>query len=299
MRAPGGSVTIGGMPMLCLAGTFPIDGTEPDGDSVRFRPADPADWTKVPGVHQVHTNATGAAQLRADAIDALETHYAPPGGHNLHQPLELAHAAAAELLDWLGFTGVVRDGEKVTAVDADAQPGFILTRGADQYGRCVALIGRGDPPVASGGMLHAGVDLLRETANHHLIATGLAFPTYYTNLYVDLRAELTQQVAAARQAGAGVFADDRTQVGVTVESLATLTDEAVILPKLFRRLADYLQLNGDDPSLAGFAAFLSQQADELWVIPTGQKTGLDNLVGVSGQTVELKRPPEELVFEEK
>jgi hypothetical protein len=287
------------MPMLCLAGTFPITGTEPDGDSVRFRPTEPADWTKVPGVHQVHTNATGAAQLRADAIDALETHYAPPGGHNLHQPVELAHAAAAELLEWLGFTGVVRDGEKVTAVDADGQAGFILTRGADKYGRCVALIGRGDAPVASGTTLHVGVDLLRETANHHLISTGLVYPTYYTNLYVDLRAELTDQVATARQAAEGVFADDRTQTGVTVESLATLTDEAVILPKLFRRLADYLQLNGDDPSLAGFETFLRQQDDELWVIPTGQKTGLDNVVAVSGQTVKLKRPPEELVFEEK
>ena len=29
------------MPMLCLAGTFPVSGTEPDGDSVRFRPDDP------------------------------------------------------------------------------------------------------------------------------------------------------------------------------------------------------------------------------------------------------------------
>jgi endonuclease YncB( thermonuclease family) len=285
--------------MLCLAGTFPIKGTEPDGDSVRFRPSDPADWTKVPGAHPVRVNASGAAQLRADAIDALETHYTPQGGHTLHQPIQLADAAAAELLDWLGFTGVVRAGQKVTAVDNDGRPGFILTRGADKYGRCVALIGRGDPPVQNGQLFHVDVDQLRETANHRLISTGLAYPTYYTNLYVELRNELSDQVATARQARAGVFADDRTQTGVTVESLATLTDEAVILPKLFRRLADYLQLNGDDPSLAGFEAFLSAQADELWVIPTGQKTGLDNLVAVSGQTVSLKRPPEELVFEEK
>src|SRR5262249_51793319 len=205
------------------------------------------DWTKVPGVNKVRTNATGAAQLRADAIDALETHYTPQGGHTLHQPIELAHAAAAELLDWLGFTGVVRSGEKVTAVDNDGQPGFILPRGADKYGRCVALIGRGDPPVSSGHTLHVGVDMLRRTANHQLIATALAYPTYYTNLYVDLRAELTDQVAAARQAGTGVYAGDLTQTGVTVESLATLTDQAVILPKLFRPPTDYLQLDGHDP----------------------------------------------------
>jgi hypothetical protein len=153
--------------------------------------------------------------------------------------------------------------------------------------------------VPNGQALHVGIDQLRETANHRLISTGLAYPTYYTNLYVDLRGELTDQVATARQARKGVFADDRTQKGVKVESLATLTDDAVILPKLFRRLADYLHLNGDDPSLAGFTAFLSQQDDQVWVVPAGQKTSFDTVVAVSGQTVRLKRLPEDLVFEEK
>jgi endonuclease YncB( thermonuclease family) len=284
------------MPMLCLAGAYHVTATEPDGDSVRFRPENPALWDQVPG--PVKRNASGAAQLRLDAIDALETHYTPQGGHRLHQPLELAHAAAAELLDWIGFTGVNRTGETVTSVDADDQPGFILTRGADLYGRCVALAGRGEAPGT--GRLFVDAALLRTTVNHHLLAAGLAYPTYYTKLYADLRNELTAQAAKARAARDGVFAHDLTQSGVTVESLATLTDEAVILPKLFRRLADYLHLNGDDPSLAGFAAFLAQQDDAVWVLSTGEKkANLDSLVEVSGQTVRLTRPPEDLVFEEK
>lgn len=287
------------MPMLCLAGVFTVTGTEPDGDSLRFRPDDPGDWTQVPGPHKVRTNAAGGAQLRIDAIDALETHYTPTGGHLLHQPLDLAHAAAAELLKWIGFRGVQRDGEKVIAVDQDDLPGFILTRGADLYGRCVALVGRGDPPVTSGHTINVDVKLLRKTANHRLLTTGLAFPTFYAKLYVDLRGELAKQAGAARDAGKGVFARDRTQKGVEVKTLTTLTDDAVILPKLFRRLTDYLHLNGDDPSLAGFMTFLSQQDDQLWVIPTGQKTNFDTVVAVSGQTVRLKRLPEELVFEEK
>jgi endonuclease YncB( thermonuclease family) len=284
------------MPMLCLAGAYHVTATEPDGDSVRFRPDDPALWDQVPG--PVKRNASGAAQLRLDAIDALETHYTPQGGHRLHQPLTLAHAAAAELLEWIGFTGVTRTGETVTSVDADDRPGFILTRGADLYGRCVALAGRGDAPGT--GALFVDAALLRTTVNHQLIAAGLAYPTYYTKLYADLRNELTSQVAAARTARAGVFANDLTQSGVTVESLATLTDDAVILPKLFRRLADYLHLNGDDPSLAGFEAFLAQQDDAVWVLSTGEKkANLGALVDVSGQTVRLTRPPEDLVFEEK
>jgi hypothetical protein len=286
-----------GMPMLCLAGTFHVLGSEPDGDSIRFRPNDPADWEKVPGATAVRRNVNGAAQLRLDAIDALETHYAPPGGHSQHQPLELAHAAAAELLDWLGFTGVTRKGETVSGVANDDRPGFILTRGADLYGRCVALVGRGDAP--AGEQVRVDVELLRQTVNHHLTSTGLVYPTFYTKLYVDLRNELAAVAGAARSARAGVFAGDETQSGVTVDSLATLTDSAVILPKLFRRLAEYLQLNAGETSLAGFEDFLAQQADGLWVIPTGEKTTFDNVVVVDGQTVKLARLPEELVFDEK
>src|SRR3954469_15217907 len=280
------------MPMLCLAGAFHVLGTQPDGDSVRFRPDDPAAWDEVPGAHAVRRNAAGAAQLRVDAIDALEPHYTPPGGHTLHQPLELADAAAAELLSWIGFTGVQRDGETVTAVAADDRPGFILTRGADLYGRCVALVGRGAAPAASGEQVVVDVALLRTTANHHLIATGLAYPTFYTKLYADLRSELAAQSGAARAAAAGVFAGDRTQAGVTVESPATLSDEAVILPKLFRRLTEYLQLNAGDPSLAGFKAFLTQQDDGLWIVPTGEKTDFATVVDVTGQTVRMNRLPE-------
>jgi hypothetical protein len=287
------------MPMLCIAGTFNVLTTEPDGDSVRFVPTDPAEWDKVPGIHRVRPNAHGGAQLRADALDALETHYTPTGGHTLHQPLGLAHDAAAELLRWLGFKNVTRDGEKVTAVGNDQRPGYILTRGADAYGRCVALIGRGDPPVASGKTVMVGITLLRKTANHHLITTGRTYPTFYTNLYVDLRNELAKQAAAARKAATGVFAGDRTQKGVKVQSLATLTDDAVILPKLFRRLVDYLQLNGDDPSLAGFKSYLAQRDDRLYIIPNAQKTSLDTIVEVDGQTVKLTRPPEELIFDEQ
>src|SRR3954469_9457451 len=140
------------MPMLCLAGTYRITGTEPDGDSGRVVPRDPAGWDALRGLDRggglprFRVNAPGGPQLRLDGVDALETHYAPVGGPSLPQPLGLAHEAGAELLRWLGFRQVERDGERVTSVAEDDRPGFILTRTADTYGRCVALVGRGDPP---------------------------------------------------------------------------------------------------------------------------------------------------------
>ncbi|HKE77716.1 MAG TPA: hypothetical protein VKB54_00355 [Solirubrobacteraceae bacterium] len=285
------------MPMLCLAGTYRIIATEPDGDSIRFYPDDPAQWSGVPGTHKVRTNAGGGAQLRLDGIDALETHYTPTGGMREHQPLEFAHQARDELLRWLGFKGVQRTDEKVTASQPAQLPGFLLTQGADLYGRCVAFAGRGDAPAKSGTEIHVNVVLLRRTANHRLVATGLAYPTFYLKLFPDLRAELAKQARNARPSK-GLWPSDRTQKGVTVSNLATLTDDAVIMPKLFRRLMDYFALNNDDPSLAGFSAYLAQRADQLFILSTGHYTGFDFVVKVDGQKVRLTTAPEDLVFQE-
>jgi endonuclease YncB( thermonuclease family) len=285
------------MPMLCLAGTYRILATEPDGDSIRFYPDEPEEWERVPGPHAVQTNATGGAQLRLDGIDALETHYGSRGSVPLHQPLELAHKASDELLRWLGFRGVERDGERVTAATPEQLRGYLLTRGADLYGRCVALAGRGDPPGRSGTQVNVNLAQLRRTANHRLVANGLAYPTFYLRLFPDLRRELAKQAQQARPTK-GVWALDRSQKGIEVEGIATLTDDAVILPKLFRRLVDYFALNADDPSLAGFPAFLAQRDDRVLILSTGHYTGFDYVVAVKGQVVRLTTAPEDLVFQE-
>ena len=111
------------MAMFLIAGSFRITGAKPDGDSIRFTPNEPAKWDLITGPNRVKRNASGAAQLRLDAIDALETHYGSP---RTHQPLDFAHAAAAELLDWLGFSNVVRgQDETVTSSSPDMVAGFI------------------------------------------------------------------------------------------------------------------------------------------------------------------------------
>jgi endonuclease YncB( thermonuclease family) len=282
--------------MFLIAGSFRIKGAQPDGDSVRFTPDDPAQWDLVKGPNRVKRNASGAAQLRLDAIDALETHYGSP---RTHQPLALAHQAAEELLDWLGFTNVTRaQDETVTASTPETVPGFILTRAADLYGRCIAFVGRGQAPEPSGTPVFVDVQMLQTTANHHMLATGLAYPTYYRALFPDLRNEFTNVVNQARAAGSGVWAEDRTTSGAEVNGLDSLQNDVVIMPKLFRRLVDYLQLG--DPSLAGFRDYLDQAADKFFILSTGHSTtGLDEVVDVTGNTFRLTKPIEDLVFDEK
>ena len=72
----------------------------------------------------------------------------------------------------------------------------------------------------------------------------------------------------------------------------------MIVPKLFRRLVDYLHLG--DSSMAGFPAFLDQAADKFFILSTGHSTtGLDAVVEVDVNKVKMTRPIEDLVFDEK
>jgi endonuclease YncB( thermonuclease family) len=288
------------MAMLLIKGSYRIVGAAPDGDSVRFYPDDPDEWDLVPGQHPVQRNASGGAQLRLDGIDALETHYSVTGAV-LHQPLEFAHKAAAGLLKWLGFTNVVRDADE-TVVEATPrqQTGFILTRNADLYGRCVALAGRGKAPAASATNVFVDAATVRQTANYHLLQRGLAYPTFYRNLFPDLRATMAKAAQQAQAAPRGLWPWDHTRTGVKVATIDTVVDEIVMWPKLFRRLVDYLVLSDDDVSLAGFSGYLAQRADRYTILSTGHPTtGLDLVVKVNGQTLKLTRPYEDLMFEER
>jgi endonuclease YncB( thermonuclease family) len=286
------------MTMLLIKGSFQVKGTQPDGDTVHFTPDDPTEWNLVGGGRrEVKHDAVGRGTLRLDAIDALETHYGPG---RVHQPLQFAHAARDELLKWLGFTDVQQGAnETVVAATPDTVPGFILTGGADIHGRCVALAGRGAAPGASGLDIDVDVPVLRTTLNHHLLSEGLVYPTFYRSLFPSLRAELT---AASQQAQTeprkGLWLSDTTTSGAKITGLPSITDDVVLLPKLFRRLVDYLPLGNS--SMACLPAYLAGVQDHFSILSSGQRcTGLHHVIEVTnGQTVRMTHPPEDLVFDE-
>jgi endonuclease YncB( thermonuclease family) len=300
------------MPLFSIAGTYRVIGASPDGDSVRFYPDDRSAFSRA-GL-AVRLNAGAGAQLRLDGIDALETHYTPvKGRHVWRQPRSLAGAAADELLRFIGFSGVVRANDgTVTRATPESRPGHVLTRFADTYGRCVCFAYSGQlegqpPPSAPSApvqapvpTVHLDVPTMRRSVNYQLLAEGLVYPTFYSKLYVDLRQDMQREAESARARGAGVWAEDATLPGFTLHSREQLEGELVVLPKIFRRLAAYLDLDETgSASLAGFAAFLAQQNDQLFTVPDGHATGLDTVVAVRGQQMQLTVPPERIVFLEK
>ncbi len=286
------------MSLIAIPGQYRLVGASPDGDSVRFYPDSPTAFADA-GL-KVKVNSAGGAQLRMDAIDALETHYTPrTAPHPWHQPAALGDGASTALLELLGFGDVQRNDRNIVTSSTPAEtPGYILTKFADKYGRAVALAYPGKRRGGTGKPVFVEVAELKRSANYQLLADGWVYPTFYSKLFVDLRDALSAAAIAARDAGKGVWEHDATLAGFKLKSRTQLTEELVILPKLFRRLAEYLTL--DEPksvSLAGFAAFLTAD-DRLFTVPAGQATALETLVLRKGQTLRLALPPEQIVFQE-
>lgn len=283
------------MPFTLIKGRFHVRNYSPDGDSIRFEPLDPTLLGRLTGFRP-KLNARGHVQLRIEAIDGLETHYSAPGGV-YHQPLELARAAGDLLLDFAGVRDVRWDaGRKTVLAAADGTPGHILARAVEKNGRPVAFVFAGGAAERDGAVVRLEPDRLLGSYNHRALAAGLAYPTYYKGLFADLRDALTLAVAGARAAGLGVWPDDGTG-GVDVTDLGVITEETPILPKLFRRLCDYMVAFG---TVKGFRDKLAQSREPVLDLRTCAFTHFDTFVEQAdgSTTVRLTRRPEELVFDE-
>jgi endonuclease YncB( thermonuclease family) len=272
---------------------------------VRFYAADPAVWGVLRG-RRVDTNRSGGAQLRLEGVDAPETHYAPRsegarkrGGRVLHQPIAIARAASAALVSYVGFDHVERDEREAVRASSPAEvPGYVLTSSGDRYGRCISFAFAGAPAEPSGSEVVLDGERLVRSANHHMLATGLAYPSFYSSLAPRHRDLLAAAARRARSSRRGVWADDVTHVGFELTRSEDLENRAYVLPKLFRRLADYLAETDWQPSLSGFSAHLARRRDSVLVVGDDRHTTFDQLVHVRGNIVKLTRDCADLVFSE-
>ncbi|MFJ9916151.1 hypothetical protein [Actinacidiphila glaucinigra] len=193
--------------------------------------------------------------------------------------------------------------ERVVAASPESVPGWILTGGVDVHGRCVALAGRGALPegTKSGQEVTVGVPLLRATVNHRLVAEGLAYPTFYSNLYEDLRRELSDVARQARETGRGLWPDEREhhrrEGHRTLLAHRRRGDRPQALPAALRLPRARLALP------RAFRAFLAGAADTYRILssdtPRAKVRGLHHVVEVTGDhTVRMTVPIEDLVFTE-
>ncbi len=278
-----------------IKGTFHVTGYSPDGDSIRFRAENEANWNLL-GPGRLTINSKKDVQLRLEGIDTLETHFSALGGE-VHQPRSLANAATDFLLSHLHIKNVVWDNAHRNIVKAkDGTPGYILTQQKDINGRPVSFVFAGTPSEQDGSNVFLDGKRLKDSLNYQTLAMGNAYPTYYVGLFSDLRKTLTEAATKARAKHLGVYKDDKTNAGVVLNNLAVIIDEQPILPKLFRRLTEFIA--GDDtPNLEGFLVWLAaRDTKPVMIISTQHFTHFDNLIEVNGQTIRLLELPENLIF---
>lgn len=286
------------MPFVVIKGRFHVVGYSPDGDSIRFAPDDLGTLGRLGGFRP-KVNARGHVQLRVEAIDTLETHYSPPsGGGVYHQPDALARAATDRLLDFAGVTNLRWDDGRRTVLAADdGTPGHVLSRAVEKNGRPIAFVFAGDPPEADGDDVFLDAALLRGSYNHAALAEGLAYPTFYKGLFGDLRDVLAGASAAARAAGLGVWLTDGTNAGFDARDLTVITRDVPILPKLFRRLTEYMVSYG---TAVGFKQKLAQSQEPVLDLARLNFTHFDTFVEQDEDSTAIRMTafPETLVFDE-
>ncbi|KAH8193625.1 hypothetical protein TruAng_012208 [Truncatella angustata] len=283
---------------------IPLSGPEPDGDTVKFLPDNPAWVQGLPRVSGVppKINSRGIS-VRLEAIDALETHYQDKHGKNKHQELQLANAARDELLSQLGFTNVKfldNSPNKVASANHDSLPGYVLSNGIDANGRLIGFVYAGDDwPGADGSTLTVDEAVVDRSVNAKLLANGLAYPAFYGTLPAALREHLATKSGAARTAQRGLWPRSTADKETAAEEVSpTNLQSFVIWPKLFRRVVEYFADGNDD--FDNFNAWLLRDAvnrdDEIFRLDTQESGHLHDVVTAAGNSIQLTIWPEDFVI---
>jgi endonuclease YncB( thermonuclease family) len=269
------------MPFVLIKGTFQPGTGTPDGDTVRFAPDNPDLLFRLPQRDRPPrlNPDNGTIAIRYEGIDAMEKQARKPESSD----------ATAKNLELLGLNS-----------GKDTGPGYVFTRQVDPNGRPVCFVFAGKTRTADGKNVFLTPEQLKESVNFQLLEAGNVYPLFYDTLFADLRSELTATTAAVRQSQAGIWPADATTNGITWAGAESLGSLPPLFPKLWRRLEDYTfdrEFRDQSKTLAAFGEYLKQRGDRLLVLPEGRFTGLDNVVKIDGNTLQLAFKPEELVFQ--
>ncbi len=275
-----------------IAGTFHVKGFSPDGDSIRFQAKDQSHWEfftwKGDAAAKKHDKRK---QLRVESIDALETHY-----EGYHQPRTFALAALESLLEMIGIKNVIYSLSQTKIVDADdGKSGFIASASIDPFGRPVSYLFPKSAKLTDGAIMDSNSLPIENSLNFELAREGLVYPTFYIGTDRAFAEKIRAVVARARKTKRGIWSIDRTS-DFTLYDIRTLQEDILILPKLFRRLVKFFDNNSDFGMLSDY---MKRQKDKLELWDGTKKDSLADLMKLSGRRIQLKTPPEDILFNPK
>ena len=296
------------MPYTLIKGSFhihypesPLNGPEPDGDTIKFQAMNRDLIANLPRPNQAaRFTQSGMTSIRFEGIDALETHF-DVEGEEFHQKLDLAVAARDALLAEAGF-GLIRFFAqrpfKVESVENHPVEGYILSNGLDTYGRTIAFVFTGQHPAVDGTQVFVTTEMLDSSLNVFMLRHGHAYAAFYLTLPVSLREHLRTIARTAREAGVGLWpqATATTERVAEIPGLAVL-QQLVIWPKLFRRLAPYFtQGHTDFAALDAWLRADPRNRDDRLLLPNLELGNMHDLIVEEGTRVRLAYAPEDVVI---
>ena len=268
------------MPFTLIKGEFVPDAGRPDGDSIRFRPDDPAPLFSLRrrGRAPKVNSTNGTIQLRFEGIDTMESRAADPFASD-------ATKSNLELCGVPDGTGTAR--------------GHILSNQIGPNGRPIAFVYAGDAAEADGDeTIFVDSDRMKGSVNFKQIELGHAYPLFYDTLFNDLRKALADAAAAARSNGENVWSADVTNTGADYSGADSLATMPPLFPKLWRRLETYSRDSDvmHPDSLSEFKEYLDSIREErVFIVSEQRSTGFDNVIEVDTDTVSLTVLPEDLI----
>lgn len=273
-----------------IAGTFHVKGFQPDGDSIRFQANKPEHWDFFQWGSDSEKN-TKKKQLRVEAIDAMETHYA-----GYHQPRPFALAALESLLELINIKNVTYSLSVTQIVDADdGKAGFIASADIDRFGRPVSYLFPKSVKLTDGTILDSSTLPVEKSINFQLAREGLVYPTFYTTTDRTFAEKIRAVVARARTTKRGLWSIDRTS-DFTLWDVRTIQEDLLLLPKLFRRLVSFFDNYADFGKLE---EYMKKQRDNLVLWDGTKHRSLADLMTFSGRRIQMKTPVEDILFNPK
>jgi len=257
------------MPYRIVKGTVSIDGKSPDGDTIAFKIDNPEEWIwpRTQGGRFPKFNAKYQANIRFEAIDALELHFTIQNVYpqiKVSQPIELAKQARDRLLDIIGFDRtIITESANYRISDPQQQklPVTLAYNGIDPFGRLIGFVFTEGVEFEVSDKQPTVLlmpDDVVKSVNAKLLGEGLVYPTYYGGLYPTLRNALSKLSTQARSQSLGVWESHKDAFIFERKPNIEEIESIVMLPKLFRRLATHLGRNG---AISNFRNFLRQKND--------------------------------------
>ena len=292
----------------------------------------------------------GSVQLRLQGIDALETHYGPmpipppkeargkkyskaekPKRGNFQQPYKYGEQATHKLLSYLGVEAVkwrtsfgkkwigeiqvqtAKGLQSFKKKKSDNLEGYIVVNDFDRKGRPISWVFGGRISSRSGTKISSDslVDLIKQSVNYRLVATGLVYPYFFMTLEAKLRMPLIYGVRNAQRQKMNLWSEDQTQKGITIHRFSQLTESHLIFPYLFRRMVKHQfkkHMEGywdavirkkafeADPEKLYLDSFFEETNPYVLLIDERDFVRLDSILQVSKTQLKLTTHPGNIIF---